>query len=173
MKCTVEDSCDRVMRGTEVRTGTVDLGDMNGEETEHLIQDRLKLYSNFRVAVLVILGALIIWGIIHLLRNCLSWGSLEINLEVLKLRLMQITSTWQVSAVCIASIIALVVLMGLRYWFELRMVREHRLSQKMKYDFISQKVDGLRDLLKGAPQKDGTHRYEIVISRKQDSSPTV
>ena len=168
MKCTVEDSCVQEMSGSKVRTGIVDLCDMNGEDTECLTRSRLKWCSGFFISVLAILVVFVILGIVCLACDCLSWSPAEINLDALKFRLVQVMPTWQVCAVYIAIVIALVVLMGLHYWFELRMVREHRLSQKAKCDFISQKVDGFRDLLKGAPQKDGTHRYEIVIGRKQD-----
>ncbi len=167
MKCTVEVPFDQVMSGMDVRAGTIDLCDTNGEATEHLIQDRLKKCSGFFIAVLVILG------ILCLVFGCLSRSSVVLNFKALEFRFVPVTSIWTICAIHIAIVIALVVLMGLRYWFELRMVREHRLSQKMKCDFISQKVDGFLDLLKATPRKDGTHRYEIVIGRKQDPSPTV
>ena len=166
MKCTLGDSCVRVTSETKDRTETTDLVDLDAGGTEQLIRDRLEW--RWSLVAFVILIFFVILGIVCHAFNCSLWGAVEINLEALKLRLMQVSLSWQVCVVYIAVIIALVVLMGLHYWFELRMVREHRLSQKMKYDFISQKVEGFQDLLKGSPQKDGTHRYEIRIGKTQD-----
>ena len=113
---------------------------------------------------------IIVFGFLYLLFNCLARPSIEITWGTFTYRSIQGFPIWVVYTVSVLMIIALVAIVVLLYWFELGMIRERRLLQKMKYDLVARQMDCCRDLVNGSPKENGTHRYEITIGPKTEKT---
>lgn len=102
--------------------------------------------------------------------SLLSCSAVELNLWFVKFShqtsIAHLESVDFVIVSYLIGITALVAFEALFCWVTLQLVREQRLLKKEAHDFAVRQMDCCRELISGAPQKDGTRRYEITIGAK-------